>query len=164
MKNWLYAVIIVAILLGAGYVLRYCTESSDLATEVPPNDTTYVYGDTLWMPSDTVWTVKWKKIPAVTSIDSFGMVTKTVTKDTTFINNKDTINVEATAEYNLSDDTFNLGLDIEHKDYDFSVVDTIKINNYIPVEVKVSDPMWIIIAVAEFILFISAGILIIIGG
>jgi len=163
--NWIKAVIVVIILLGAGYVFRYCTESSDLATEIPPNDSTYVYGDTVYVPyPDTVLVAKWYKIPAVTTIDSVGMVAKSITKDTLLVMDKDSIKVEATATYYPSEDNFDLGIDIDFRGYESVRVDTMKINNYIPVEVKVSDPLWVIIAIAEFVLFVGAGILIIIGG
>jgi len=165
MKNWVYAVIIVSILLGAGYVLRYCQESSNLETEIPPNDTLYVVGDTVYvLNTDTVIVAKWYKIPAVTTIDSIGMVAKSITKDTLLVVDKDSIKVEATATYYPSEDNFDLGINIDFRGYESVRVDTMKINNYIPVEVKVSDPLWMIIAIAEFVLFVGAGILIIIGG
>ena len=165
MTNWIKAVIVVAILIGAGYVLRYCQESSNVETEIPPNDTTYVYGDTVYvLNTDTVIVTKWKKIPAVTNTDSSGMVTKSVSKDTSLVVDKDSINVKAIATYNPSEDTFDMGIDIGFRGHDSFRVDTLKVDNYVPVEVKVTDPLWTIIAVVEFIVFIGAGILIIIGG
>lgn len=141
MKNWIWAIVIVFILIGAGYVLRYCTEPG-LPTEVPPNDTLYVYGDTLWIPQDTIWTVKWKKIPAVTTIDSTGLVTKSATKDTLLVMDKDSIKVKANANYYPSEDKFDLGIDIDYRRYESFRIDTVKVNNYIPVEVPVDEPFY----------------------
>jgi hypothetical protein len=164
MKNWITAIIIVAILLGAGYVLRYCTESPDIQTEIPPNDTLYVYGDTLWTLQDTVWAVKWEKIPAVTNIDTSGLVAKSISKDTLLVVDKDSIKVKANATYYPSEDTFDMGVNIDFRGYDALRIDTMKVNNYVPVEVKVTNPMWIIIAIVEFVVFVGAGILIMVGG
>lgn len=142
MKNAITAIIIVSILVGAGYVLRYCAETPNIATEVPPNDTSYVYGDTLIIYKDTLQTVKWKSIPAVTTVDSVGMVAKNITKDTLLVVDKDSIEVEATATYYPSDDTFDLGIDIDFRGYESVRIDTMKINNYVPVEVEVDEPFY----------------------
>ena len=142
MKSWISALIIFVILVGSGYVLRYCTENPQFPTEVPSNDTTYIYGDTLLIPTDTVYVVIWKKIPAVTTVDSTGMVAKSVSKDTLLVMDKDSIKVKATADYYPSEDNFDLGIDIDYRGYDAVVTDTIKINNYIPVEVEVDEPFY----------------------
>jgi len=142
MKNWIIAVILVIILIGVGYVLRYCTESSDIATEVPPNDTLYVYGDTLWTSQDTVWSVKWEKIPVVTTVDSSGVVAKNVTKDTLLVMDKDSIKIKSSATYYPSEDTFDMEIDVDFRGYDSFRIDTIKVNNYIPVEVEVDEPFY----------------------
>ena len=163
MKNLVYAIIIVIISIGAGYVLRYCTEPG-LPTEVPPNDTTVVTGTTVLTVHDTVYIAKWYKVPAVTTIDSAGMVTKSIEKDTTVYSNQDTINIKVKAEYIPEEDLFNLAMDIEHKDYSSFRVDTMKVTEYYPVEVKVSDPTWILIAAGEFIVILGGIALIIFGG
>jgi len=142
MKNWLYAVIIIIILVGAGYVFRYCQEGEGLPTEVPPNDTLYVYGDTLYLPQDTVWSVKWKKIPAVTNVDTLGNVTKTASKDTLLVMDKDSIYIEADAVYHLREDVFDLDIDVDFRGYDLLRVDTLKVTEYYPVEVEVDEPFY----------------------
>lgn len=142
MKNWISAVIVSIILLGVGYGLRYCQESSNLPTEVPPDDTLYVYGDTVYIPQDTVWAIRWKKIPADTDTSISGVITKTAEADTILAMDKDTIKVEVTAEYNLSEDTFDLGIDVDFRGYDELRVDTLRITDYVAVEVPVDEPFY----------------------
>lgn len=163
MKNLIKAVITVIILIGVGYVFRYCTEPG-LPTEVPLNDTLYVVGDTVWIPQDTVYVLRWKKIPAVTTVDSSGLVAKNITKDTLLVMDKDSIKIEANANYYPSEDKFDLGIDVDYRRYESFRVDTTKITEYYPVEVKVNDPMWTYIAIGEFILILGGIILAIIGG
>lgn len=163
MKNWIYTVIIVVILIGAGYVLRYCTEPG-LPTEVPPNDTTFVAGDTIYIYRDTTFSASWHKVPATTTIDSSGLVTKSIEKDTTVYSGEDTISVNVKADYIPEEDLFNLALNIKHKDYSSFRVDTLKITEYYPVEVKVNDPTWTYVAIGEFIIILGGIALIIFGG
>lgn len=164
MKNsvgWIILALI--ILIGVVYVINTCSDSN-LPTEVPPADTIYVAGDTVWMPQDTVWQTKWIKIPAVTSIDSAGMVTKSVTKDTLLVMDKDSLKIKATAVYHPSEDNFDLGIDVDFRRYESFRVDTLKVDNYVPVEVKVSDPLWVIIAIVEFVVLGGLLVLSLIGG
>lgn len=163
MKSWISALIIFAIIFGAGYVLRYCTEPG-LPTEVPPNDTTYVAGDTIYIYRDTSFSANWNQIPATTTIDTNGLVAKSIEKDTTFYSNQDTIKIKVKAEYIPEEDLFNLAMDIEHKDYSSFRVDTLKVTEYYPVEVKVTDPMWTLVAIGEFVIILGGIALIIFGG
>jgi hypothetical protein len=141
MKNWIWVILAIVILIGVIYVVNQCSQP-DLPTEVPPNDTLYVYGDTLWLPSDTVWTVKWKKIPAVTIVDTAGVATKSITKDTLLVMDKDSIKVEATAEYNLSEDTFDMGIDVDYRKYESFRIDTVKTTKYVVRKIEVPQPFY----------------------
>ena len=116
-------------------------------------DSVIVKGDTAWIRSDTTYIVKWKELPAIT--DTVEGV-KSSSIDTIFCHNEDAIRVQATVSYNLLTDTFDWLMNIEHKDFQLHTTDTLKVYLTETVEIQTTDPMWVLLSIAEFFLIILA--------
>jgi hypothetical protein len=162
--KWFLTGASVVVLIGIGFLIAWNVKPTKTCPESKPDSIAYVYGDTLTIYKDTLYTVKWKKIPAITTIDSSGLVTKSVTKDTLLVMDKDSIKVEASADYYPSEDVFDMAIDIDYRRYEQFRVDTVK--QFIPTlhEVEVADPLWVVIAISEFIIIIGAIVASIVGG
>jgi len=120
-------------------------------------DSVYVAGDTVWFPSDTVAIYKWKYLPAKTDtiwVENTSMAVKSSDIDTTLISNQDTIEVAAIVQFYPSWDVFDWYMEIEHRDYNFQRIDTIKIKEYTMEKVEVTNPWWIVSTGVITLLFI----------
>jgi len=154
--------IAIVFLFVLGMLLDKCNEPPVV---IPVNDTTYVQGDKIWLPSDTTVIYVWRSLPAITDTvwmeDSSSVITKSSDVDTMFVNNQDTIEVAVIVDYYPGWDVFDWYMEIEHKDYDFSRIDTLTIKEYIPVEIKVAAWEWVVATIvstlALLLLLISGG-------
>lgn len=124
-------------------------------------DTSYVKGDTIFIPYP-VEIIKWKeRKPAL--VDSVKEERYYQNFDSSFVSYNDTIDIKAEIGFTETTKEFDFDMDIQHKDVEIFRTDTIKVN-YIEVkEVEVSDPLWIIVAISEFVLMIGI-IILAIGG
>jgi len=156
---------LVYVLIGAGLVVLLV--GGLLGWYVKPEkncpiiiDTVLVKGDTIPIPYP-VEVIKWKeKQPGIPNIDS---TVYTAVFDSSFVSHKDTIGIIATVSHNEKTKEFLLeNMEIEHKDYDFFRVDTLK--KYYPKEVEVNNPDWITATVTSTVLLLLAIIALIVGG
>jgi hypothetical protein len=70
------------------------------------------------------------------------MVAKNITKDTLLVMDKDSIKVESSATYYPSEDTFDMAIDIDYRRYESFRIDTVKVKEYMAIEVEVDEPFY----------------------
>lgn len=114
-------------------------------------DTILVKGDTIPVPYP-VTVIKWKE-KQVAVYDTSQREYEGYF-DSLFINNKDTIEISTAVVFAEKTKEFEVDMDIQHKDYDYIQIDTLKINNEIVKEVGVDNPLWIWTTVVGGILLI----------
>ena len=170
MSTKAYTLIIIGaglLLLIGGFFLGWNVKP---APSCPVIDSTLVKTDTAWIRSDTTYTAEWS-LPAQTdTVPSFmgdggdnewvaytkDDLVKSSSIDTIFCHNEDAIRVQATVSYNLLTDTFDWLMNIEHKDFQLHTTDTLKVYLTETVEIQTTDPMWVLLSIAEFFLIILA--------
>lgn len=152
MSNKAYTIIIgvgLLIFTIGGFFLGRETKTFE---PCPIIDSLDVKTDTLWLPSDTTYVTKWS-LPAETEIVDEELL-KTSSIDTIFTHNQDAIRVKAEVNYYPVFDTFDWFLEVEHKDFDFHTIDTMKVYITETVEIQTTDPLWVLLTIAEFFLII----------
>jgi len=121
----------------------------------PVIDSVDVQTDTIWLPSEKEYIVKWKDLPAETStVDEETIKSSSI--DSVFTSGLDAIRIKAEVNYNVGFDTFDWFMEIEHKDFDFHSIDTMRVYITETVVVQTTDPMWVLLSIAEFFLIILA--------
>ena len=152
----------VVICIGIGILIGWNVKSVKTCPEI--KDSIFVFGDTLIVYKDTLHTIEWIQIPAISDTDSVDMVTKSFVKDTTMVSNRDTIKIKTDVKYYPDKDVFDLGMNIEHKDYEMLRIDTVKIN-YIEIkEIEVQNPIWVTTTITSTVFLLLALIALAFGG
>jgi len=148
--------IVILLIFGAGFFTGRYTHKCN-CPEI--KDTVLVKGDSILVPYP-VETIRWlEKKPALQAGRKFYQIF-----DSLFVSNNDTIGIKAKVEFNDSTKEFTLDMDIQHRDYDFTRVDTLKIKVETIKEIETIDPIWVTTTITSTVLLLISLLALLFGG